>query len=496
MVDIADVIGGGTPPTSEPANFDAGDIPWITPADLSGYREKYISRGGRNITERGLKYSGARLMPTGTVLFSSRAPIGYVAIAANPVATNQGFKSFVLASGMDPTYVFFYLKGARGLIETLAGGTTFKEISGAKAAQIPVPIPPFPEQHRIVAEIEKHFTRLDAAVASLRRARVNLKRYHASVLKAACEGRLVPIEAELARLEGRDYESASVLLERVLAEGRARWEGQEKRRGKYREPQPPDTSNLPPLPEGWVWTSLSQISEIQGGIQKHPKRAPLEHRYPFLRVANVLRGHLDLNEVHEIELFAGELERLRLQTGDLLIVEGNGSPTEIGRMAIWNGEIGNCVHQNHIIRARMLGGVVSEYCEAYWNSPDGAGRVLKVASSTSGLYTLSVSKVGRLPVPLPPLAEQRRIVEDVDRHLSVIQAAEAIVEANLKRAERLRQSILRRAFEGKLVRQDSSDEPASVLLERIRAEREQAGRNITEARRRLGRRRKAQEVSA
>jgi type I restriction enzyme S subunit len=169
----------------------------------------------------------------------------------------------------------------------------------------------------------------------------------------------------------------------------------------------------------------------------------------------------------------------------LLIVEGNGSPTEIGRMAIWSGEIGDCVHQNHIIRARMLGGVLSEYCEAYWNSPDGAARVLEVASSTSGLYTLSVSKVGRLPVPLPPLPEQRRIVAEVERRMSVIKAAEAIVEANRKRAERLRQAILQRAFQGRLVPQDPSDEPAYLLLERVKASREKLE---TGKIRRLGRR--------
>jgi type I restriction enzyme S subunit len=398
--------------------------------------------------------------------------------------------------GIPAKYVLYAFRATEEELRSRSTGTTFDAIRGDDLRSHSIPLAPLTKQHRIVAEIEKHLTRLDDAVASLHRARANLKRYRTSVLKAACEGRLVPTEAELARREGRDYEPASTLLERILKERLARWEGQEKRRGKYREPRPPDTSNLPPLPEGWTWASLSQISEMQGGIQKHPKRAPRENSCPFLRVANVLRGHLDLSEVHEIELLAGELEKLRLQTGDLLIVEGNGSPTEIGRMAIWNGEIGDCVHQNHIIRARMLGGVISEYCEAYWNSPNGASRVLEVASSTSGLYTLSVSKVGRLPVPLPPLLEQRRIVAEVERHMSVIKAAEATVEANLKRTERLRQAILGRAFDGKLVPQDPTDEPASVLLERIRAEREHAGKSVSEVRRRAGGRRKAQGVSA
>ena len=124
-------------------------------------------------------------------------------------------------------------------------------------------------------------------MAALRRAQTNLKRYRASVLKDACEGRLVPTEAELALSEGREYEPAAVLLERLLAERRARWESQERRRGKYREPPAPDTSALPQLPEGWAWATVEQLSEIQGGIQKQPKRAPADNPYPFLRVANV-----------------------------------------------------------------------------------------------------------------------------------------------------------------------------------------------------------------
>ena len=197
--EIATIVGGGTPSTSNTDNFDGGEIPWITPADLSRYKEKYIARGTRNITEKGLNSSSARLLPANTVLFSSRAPIGYVAIASQPVATNQGFKSFILPEGIDPSFVYYYLTSAKETIEGLGGGTTFKELSGAAAATIPLPIAPLPEQRRIVAEVERHFTRLDASVAALRRVQANLKRYRASVLKDACEGRLVPTEAELAR---------------------------------------------------------------------------------------------------------------------------------------------------------------------------------------------------------------------------------------------------------------------------------------------------------
>ena len=181
-----------------------------------------------------------------------------------------------------------------------------------------------------------------------------------------------------------------------------------------------------------------------------------------------------MEEVHEIELFEGEIDKLRLLYGDLLIVEGNGSPSQIGRMAIWRGEIEDCVHQNHIIRARPFLGVNCGFVESYWNSPIGSQMVLNVASSTSGLYTLSVSKVSLIPIPLPPLAEQHRVMSELEQRLSVIQQSEFAVGASLARAERLRQSILKQAFSGKLVPQDPDDEPASILLERIKAEREAA----------------------
>jgi len=328
----------------------------------------------------------------------------------------------------------------------------------AEIKEIRLPLPPVSEQIRIVAAIEEQFTRLDAAVTSLHRVRVNLKRYRAAVLKAAVEGRLVPTEAELARADGRSYESG----ERLLAQLTGNFSASESRQRAAK------------LPEGWAWTTVSEIGDVQGGIQKQPKRSPREHPFPFLRVANVLRGRLDLTEVHRVELFGNELERLRLECGDLLIVEGNGSPSEIGRMAVWNGAIENCVHQNHIIRVRPRPGVDPAFIEAYWNSPAGSAGVTQVASSTSGLYTLSVAKVSRLPVPVLPSAEQRRIVAEVERRLSAVEVMEAAVEANLKRAERLRQAILKRAFEGRLVPQDPTDEPATALLQRIRAERDAA----------------------
>ena len=438
----------------------------------------YLDKSSRFLTaEKSHELKCTYLVPRDVLIARMPDPLGRACIYPGSLKTSVTAVDVCIVrtgvNGPDHHWLAWFVNSPefRANVASLQSGSTRKRISRKNLATITLPLPPLPEQHRIVAEIEKQVTRLDASVAALKRAQANLKRYRASVLKAACEGELVPTEAELARSEGREYEPADQLLERILAERRARWDAQEKRLGKYVEPFAPKASDLP---EGWAWATVAQLAEIQGGIQKQPKRTPADNPFPFLRVANVLRGSLDLQEVHKIELFSGELNKLRLFSGDLLIVEGNGSPSQIGRMAIWKGEIEDCVHQNHIIRARLYSGLIPQYVESYWNSPIGASEVSKVASSTSGLYTLSVSKVSDLPVPLPPLAEQHRIVAEVERRLSVVQQAEGAVEASLKRAGRLRQSILKQAFSGKLVPQDCNDEPASALLERIRAEREEA----------------------
>ena len=166
MGDVATIIGGSTPRTDRPEYF-GGDIPWITPSDLSKHTTKTISHGARNISAEGLQNSGASLLPVGTILFSTRAPIGYVAITATQVATNQGFKSFVMKNEVISDYVYYYLQHARKLAVQMANGTTFLELSGKKAAQIPIPVAPLPEQRRIVAEIEKQFSLLEEGVAAL-----------------------------------------------------------------------------------------------------------------------------------------------------------------------------------------------------------------------------------------------------------------------------------------------------------------------------------------
>ena len=333
----------------------------------------------------------------------------------------------------------------------------------------PLPLPPLPEQHRIVAAIEKQFTRLDASVTALKRAQANLRRYRASVLKSACEGTLVPTEAELARAEGRDYEPAEALVERILAERRARWESQEKRRGKYKEPVSPDSSDLPELPEGWVWSSLGQCFGVFVGAT--PRRARKE--YWNGEIAWVSSSEVSFSRINETresithEGIKNSSTDLHPKGTVLLGMIGEGKTR--GQVSIL--DISACNSQNSAAIRVSESGMSPEYIFYYlW----GQYQVTRKIGSGNNQPALNKSRVQEICFPLPPLIEQHRIVVEVERRLSVIQQSEVAVEACLARAERLRQSILKQAFSGQLVPQDPNDEPASVLLERVKAEREAA----------------------
>lgn len=146
--EIADIVGGSTPSTADPSNFD-GDVPWVTPKDLAGPHDRYVSRGQRNLSRKGLASCSAQLLPAGTVLLTSRAPVGYIAIAKNPIATNQGFRNLIPKSGFDSEFIYYWLKANVEELKRHASGSTFQELTGSALAQIRICIPPLPEQRAI-----------------------------------------------------------------------------------------------------------------------------------------------------------------------------------------------------------------------------------------------------------------------------------------------------------------------------------------------------------
>jgi type I restriction enzyme S subunit len=283
-------------------------------------------------------------------------------------------------------------KGDKSALEAMAYGLGRPVLNLENIRAAPVLVGPPALHAQIVAEIDKQFSRLDEAVANLQRVKANLKRYKAAVLKAAVEGRLV--------------ETAG----------------------------------------GWRASTLGAEGAIIGGLTKNQKRNDLPLKLPYLRVANVYANELRLDDIEYIGVAEKELEKLLVRKGDLLVVEGNGSPDQIGRVALWNDAIPNCVHQNHLIKVRFGEEVLPEWALIWMLSPIGRHEIEKVSASTSGLHTLSVGKVSRLPIGVPSLDEQSRLVVEVDRQLSIIREVETEVNANLQRAQALRLSVLQIAF--------------------------------------------------
>lgn len=339
-----------------------------------------------------------------------------------------------------PNYLAKYMQSSAywRQIQASSKGTAQGGVNATVLSQLTVPVPPLEEQRRIVRRIEELTARAQGAKTELALVPPLVERLRAAVLAAAFSGRLTE------RWRVANSRSISCGVNST---------------GPYA------------LPPTWEWRSLGSLGEIKGGLQKQPFRTPVSNHYPYLRVANVLWGRLDLSELKRMELLPGELEKLALRSGDLLIVEGNGSASEIGRMAVWDGSVPDCVHQNHIIRVRLKSYVLPGIVSAYWSSPVGRLAVLRQAKTTTGLHTLSKAKLASLLVPVPPMDEQLEVERVTTRLFEQISSIYSVVEEQLQRGAKIESAILSKAFRGELVPQDPNDEPASVLLERLRAQK-------------------------
>ena len=226
--DVCRVVGGSTPKTSVDEYWD-GPIPWVTPDDLSKDRSQYVTTGRRSISQAGYDSCSTQMLPPGSVLYTSRAPIGYVAIARNDLCTNQGFKSFVLPERLDSRFVYWQLIWATPMIKDLGSGTTFKEISGKVAGKIPLRVAPRAEQDRIVAAIEEQFSILDSLFAAIDHSLVRSAHLRRAILEQAFTGRLVP--------QNPSDEPASALLERIEQVRRDNLAASKTKKGKVATPR-------------------------------------------------------------------------------------------------------------------------------------------------------------------------------------------------------------------------------------------------------------------
>jgi len=462
----------------------SGDLPFykvgdISQAWLSGNR--YLVKANNYLSQEEAKKIKAKTLPAGTTVMAKigeAIKLNRRALLAKPsLVDNNVMGIYPKPAYVDPRYNFYYLMTIS--LGDYSQATTVPSVRKTDVSEIFFPLAPLDQQKRIVAEIEKQFSRLDEAVAALKRIEANLKRYKASVLKAAIEGKLTE-EWRSRRGEpacspsvgsGQTHgpaptkdETGAELLKRILVERRKKWEEDyvkkyigahghapkdDSWKKKYKEPAAPDTSNLPKLPNGWVWATVEQLAtKVQYGSSS--KTNENSSGISVLRMGNIFEGRLGLDDLKYLPQNHSEIPDLLLEEGDLLFNRTN-SPELVGKSAVYLGKPKPCSFASYLIRVQFNKKVNSSLISFYVNSIHGRNWIKAVVSQQVGQANVNGTKLQALAVPLPPQIEQNEIVEEVERCLSVAEEIGAAVETNLKRAYRLRQSILKEAFEGNLI---------------------------------------------
>jgi type I restriction enzyme S subunit len=350
LSELCSVQSGGTPRRNVPGMY-GGTIPWAKIADLET-ADGLVSATGETITEKGLAAIRGRTFGPGALLLAMYGSVGKLARTATTLATNQAILGIEVRRNdlVATEYLRWWLQSIQQKLVHDARGVTQQNISASLVRELHVPLPDLSEQRRI-ADL------LDTAGAIRRKRQGSLRLLDEFLYSAFLE--------------------------------------------MFGDP----VAN----PMGWDVVRLEAIADVQGGLQVSAKHAGIGQQVPYLRVANVYRDRLDLGEIKSIFATEGEIERARLVAGDLLVVEGHGNPAEIGRSAVWDGSIGKCVHQNHLIRVRIDQRLAEPaYVSAVVNSASGRQQMLGFGKTTSGLNTISTRNVKSVQVPLPSLELQRR----------------------------------------------------------------------------------------
>ena len=350
--ECAEIHSGSTPRTNNPDFWD-GDITWVTPKDLSKLKSKFISKTESKITQLGFDSCSTKLLPENSVLFSSRAPIGHVAINTIPMCTNQGFKSFVpKADLLDSQYLYYWLKANKEYLQDLGVGATFKEISKTVIANVEIPLPPLAEQRRI-----------------------------ASILDQA---------DELRQKRQQAIEKLDQLLQATFID-------------MFGDP----VSN----PKGWDLRSVGEISESKLGKMLDKKKQSSEiDQYKYLRNANVQWFRFDLSDVFEMEFNEKDRKNCELKFGDILVCEGG----EPGRAAIWKNDLENCFFQKALHRVRLdMTQILPEYFVwLFWFYSKNGGFDDHITVAT--IAHLTGVKMKAMQIPIPPLSMQEEFQQKVN----------------------------------------------------------------------------------
>jgi type I restriction enzyme S subunit len=469
---------GGTPSRSH-SEYYGGDIPWIKTGNLP---DGLIEEIDENITWEGLANSSAKVFPKNSLIVAMYgATIGKLGILKESAATNQACAA-LLSKGLTTEiipYVFYYLLNRREDLRSIGQGGAQPNISQTVLKEYFCPLPPLNEQRRIVAKIEALKARSQRVKEELEAIASLLDQFRQSVLAAAFRGDLTADWRE----KNPDVEPASVLLERIRAERRRGWEEAEqekmkaqgktpkddKWKEKYEEIEPIDTAKLPELPEGWCWAAAAEIVEpnadiVYGIVQPGPH---ILDGIPYVRGQDIQDGKIVLDQLKRTSLeIAKRYARAALRGGDVLLGIIRATKVAIVPEELTGGNITQGTARfrpSTVITTAYLAGwleapFTQDWLHAHYRGIDMPG--------------LNLRDVRRLPIPLAPLKEQlefARKLEDCQMRINIMEQAATSASDQVALLDR---SILAKAFRGELVPQDPNDEPAAVLLERIRAERE------------------------
>jgi type I restriction enzyme S subunit len=432
--EIANVIAGGTPHTGNLNNFaEPGQgIAWLTPADLSGYKKKYISRGARDLSQEGYDSSSAKLMPKGSLLFSSRAPIGYVAIASNEISTNQGFKSFVFTSQVDSSFAYYYFKNIRDLAEDLGTGTTFKEVSGSKVKTLPFILPPLAEQKVISDKLDTLLVQVENITTQLEHIPDILNNFRQSVLATAVSGKLTK---EWRAITETNYD--------------------------------------------WIKSNLGDIVKIDRGSSPRPIQQYLtdsDDGVNWVKISDAKESDKYITSTKEKITKKGAEKSRHVVPGDFVL----SNSMSLGRAYIM--KIEGYIHDGWFV-LRLPNYLNADFFYYLLSSSQVQNQFTSLAVG-GVVKNIRSELVKQTVVQIPPIEEQKEIVRKVEVLFAYADQIEQQVQTALEKVNNQTQSIIAKAFRGELTADwrashpelISGDNSALALLAKIKAEQENLGK--------------------
>ncbi len=412
---IAQVINGATPASNRPEYWE-GDISWLTPEDLGQLTSRYVNISARRITNEGYHACGTTLAPAGSLAISTRAPIGHIAILFSAACVNQGCRLLVPTETVQSGYLYYELEVVRPELESLGQGSTFTELSRAKLAGFTLAVPPLPEQTAIVRFLD-HADR-------------RIRRY---------------IRAKQ-KLMGLLEEQKQALIHQAVTGQIDVHTGQ-----PYPAYKPSGVEWLGDVPAHWRLVRLKDVARVQTGftLGKDYRNARTISR-PYLRVANVQTGRLDLTHVKSIDIPPDEADRATLLSGDVLMTEG-GDIDKLGRGCVWRDEIPGCLHQNHIFAVRCRQSVLNpEFLAGLMASQHGRTYFQLTAKQTTNLASTNSNILRAFPIPLPLLEDQLSILHVISEETHTLTNLMSRTEREISLLREYRTRLIADVVTGKL----------------------------------------------